>query len=33
MALYGANTYTIASNSKLVSTGSSPGEISDTKTL
>lgn len=33
MALYGSNTYAVEPNSKLLSTGSTPGEISDTKTL
>ena len=33
MALFGSNSYDVASDSKLVSTGSSPGEILKTKTL
>ena len=33
MALYGTNSYDVATNSKLISTGTTPGEISRTKYL
>ena len=33
MALYGTNSYYVATNQKLTNTGTNPGEIKDTKTL
>lgn len=33
MALYGSNSYYVATNMKLTNTGTNPGEIKDTKTL